>query len=554
MTSGDLRGTHLMFVTAVPTAAFRYMAPIAVAARRAGARTSLVLGAGCDLTKPPGFDEVHTIRAHRRRGPIRIRQAAGDLAALADREGADLLHLHTPFSVMLGRMAGQIAGIPSVAVIHGTPLDSRGAGSRLFSAVEGRWAKTATRIVTINQEDFEAYQRFAPQIPVSLAPAGGAGVPMPFVTRARPPRSQRPLALFLGRPAQGKNLPRLVEAWRIARREVPNLRLRVIGAPAEGDQAPEPVDSGDFTLIPREHDALTEITAADILVSASAREGFPMAVAEAMSQGIPAAVVTNRGAREVARGVTSGLFLTEPTPQALALGMIQALDARVELRPGAPAAWSQAGVVDFHLAEIRAALAGFARAPSGRVGGGHELPTGPGRAPKDGGGELLRSPNRQPGGRMTQATRIRINTPNVVGEEFEGEVVAVNLESGTYFSLLGSAADIWRLLSRAPATAEAIVAGLHRSLDCTGVDVAADVQRCLAELSGLDLLTTKPDTAPAVGVESGDDEIDLTERRPYQPPRVEAFNDLQDILLLDPIHDVDEAGWPMAAPPTDAPQ
>lgn len=87
---------------------------------------------------------------------------------------------------------------------------------------------------------------------------------------------------------------------------------------------------------------------------------------------------------------------------------------------------------------------------------------------------------------MTQATRIRINTPNVVGEEFEGEVVAVNLESGTYFSLLGSAADIWRLLSRAPATAEAIVAGLHRSLDCTGVDVAADVQRCLAELSGLD--------------------------------------------------------------------
>lgn len=57
-----------------------------------------------------------------------------------------------------------------------------------------------------------------------------------------------------------------------------------------------------------------------------------------------------------------------------------------------------------------------------------------------------------------------------------------------------------------------------------------------------------------MGVESGDDEIDLTERRPYQPPQVEAFNDLQDILLLDPIHDVDEAGWPMAAPPTDVPR
>lgn len=542
MTSGDLRGTHLMFVTAVPTAAFRYMAPIAAAARRAGARTSLVLGAGCDLTKPPGFDEVHTIRAHRRRGPIRIRQAALDLASLAEREGADLLHLHTPFSVMLGRMAGQITGIPSVVVIHGTPLDSRGAGSLFFSAVENRWAKTATRIVTINQEDFSAYQRFAPQTPVSLAPAGGAGIPMPFVSRTRPPRSRRPLALFLGRPAQGKNLPRLQEAWRLARREVPDLRLRVIGGPAEGDQAPDPVVTEDFTLIPREHDALTEITAADILVSASAREGFPMAVAEAMSQGVPAAVVTNRGAREVARGVTSGLFLTEPTPQALALGMIKALAAQVELRPGVPVSWSQSTVVDFHLAEISAAL------------GTDLVGTRPGRAPGSEGAELLRSPNRQPGGRMTHASRIRINTPNVVGEEFEGEVVAVNLESGTYFSLLGSAADIWRLLSRAPATADEVVAGLHESLDCTGVDVAADVQRCLAELTGLDLITTEPDNIPAAAVESDDDEIDLTERRPYQPPQVEAFNDLQDILLLDPIHDVDEAGWPMAAPPTDAPQ
>lgn len=352
----DLPGTHLMFVTAVPTAAWRYMAPIAEGARERGARTTLVLGAGCDLTCPPGFDTVRTIRAHRRRGPVRLRQAAADLARLATEERADLLHLHTPFSVLLGRMAGVMSGIPSVAVIHGTPLDQTGLGPRVFTAAESRLAGTATRTVTINSEDHSAYLRFAPDSPVVMAPVGGAGVPMPFGPRRNPARERSPLALFLGRPAQGKNLPRLKAAWLLARERVPGLRLRVLGAPAEGDTAPSAVSSDDFTLIPREHDALTEIRDADILVSASAREGFPMAVAEALSQGVPAAVVTNRGAREVARGVRSGLFLTEATPEALADGMVAALAAQVELHDNVADAWSQRSAVQFHLTQIQAAI------------------------------------------------------------------------------------------------------------------------------------------------------------------------------------------------------
>jgi len=32
----------------------------------------------------------------------------------------------------------------------------------------------------------------------------------------------------------------------------------------------------------------------------------------------------------------------------------------------------------------------------------------------------------------------------------------------------------------------------------------------------------------------------------YAPPVLETFSDMQDLLLLDPIHEVDDAGWPMA--------
>jgi hypothetical protein len=34
------------------------------------------------------------------------------------------------------------------------------------------------------------------------------------------------------------------------------------------------------------------------------------------------------------------------------------------------------------------------------------------------------------------------------------------------------------------------------------------------------------------------------------PPVLESFTDLEELMLLDPVHDVDERGWPHATPPT----
>jgi hypothetical protein len=31
----------------------------------------------------------------------------------------------------------------------------------------------------------------------------------------------------------------------------------------------------------------------------------------------------------------------------------------------------------------------------------------------------------------------------------------------------------------------------------------------------------------------------------FLPPEIDIFSDMQDILLLDPVHDVDESGWPI---------
>jgi hypothetical protein len=34
-----------------------------------------------------------------------------------------------------------------------------------------------------------------------------------------------------------------------------------------------------------------------------------------------------------------------------------------------------------------------------------------------------------------------------------------------------------------------------------------------------------------------------------EPPALEKFTDMQDLILLDPVHEVDERGWPHAPAP-----
>lgn len=141
---------------------------------------------------------------------------------------------------------------------------------------------------------------------------------------------------------------------------------------------------------------------------------------------------------------------------------------------------------------------------------------------------------------------IRINAPNVVSEVFEQEVVVVNLESGCYFSLMGSAPTIWMVLERGAIRIDQLIETLIQAYDCNN-------EECRSEIAGfLNQLLEQQLIVPADPEEAGNttNSPSTAERTLFQPPVLEVFTDLQDILLLDPIHDVDDAGWPVAAPPT----
>ena len=144
-----------------------------------------------------------------------------------------------------------------------------------------------------------------------------------------------------------------------------------------------------------------------------------------------------------------------------------------------------------------------------------------------------------------------IKASGVIHQEFDGEVVVIDLASGSYFSLAGSGGALWRQLGSGGATADALAAMLVSLHEVDAAQAKADVAAFLADLAREGLVVRSDggpqsddaprDAASSAGAGAG------AARSPYVAPKVNAFHDLQELFLLDPVHDVDPSeGWPHA--------
>ena len=124
--------------------------------------------------------------------------------------------------------------------------------------------------------------------------------------------------------------------------------------------------------------------------------------------------------------------------------------------------------------------------------------------------------------------------------------MVVNLESGFYFSLLGSAPTIWYRLEAGATRIDDLLEAVSQAYDCTGVEERELTTNFLKQLLNQALIVPAESTERFIE----DNKPSLDTLPTFEPPVLEVFTDLQDILLLDPIHDVDDAGWPIATPPS----
>ena len=147
---------------------------------------------------------------------------------------------------------------------------------------------------------------------------------------------------------------------------------------------------------------------------------------------------------------------------------------------------------------------------------------------------------------MITSITYRVNSPHVVHEVFEdGEAAIINLKTGSYYSLDSVGATIWGLIDQGYSTGE-IVEDLVQRYDGSLVAIVNDVGALVAALQAEDLIApvAAADAAPAP--KTGRPTTSPATKTAYSAPAFERFNDMQELLLLDPIHEVGEAGWPHA--------
>ena len=133
------------------------------------------------------------------------------------------------------------------------------------------------------------------------------------------------------------------------------------------------------------------------------------------------------------------------------------------------------------------------------------------------------------------------NREAVAAEQFDDEAVLINFQTGTYYSLRGTGPDVWQLIQE-PNTIERIAERLgardkqaYQSIEAMLAQLVADSCVLVCDIDEAHL-NGKTDLAAAPA--------------PFSVPIAQAFRDLQDLIVVDPVHEADPMdGWPSRPTP-----
>jgi hypothetical protein len=133
--------------------------------------------------------------------------------------------------------------------------------------------------------------------------------------------------------------------------------------------------------------------------------------------------------------------------------------------------------------------------------------------------------------------RWRTRPTDLVAETLSDETLVIDTASGVFFSLRALASTLWTILERGASAGELHAAVTDRFGEVPGVD--ADIASFVSALE-----------ADGLVVDGTTAELGASRTAPvwpdrYTAPIVKKYDDMADLLLVDPIHDVAaDQGWP----------
>jgi glycosyltransferase involved in cell wall biosynthesis len=295
-------------------------------------------GTHAEMLRDMGF-VVHPISFKRRLLTTTHITAFFQVYRLLRRRSYQIVHVHTPFAQVIGRVAARLAGVPLVFYTsHGFQFyESR---SRLacyaIARVEQLLGKWTDMLFTQSREDAETAVR------IGIAPKErvlwiGNGVQLDRFQPGPPTLDTRRefdldanhrVVGFIGRIVREKGIEELIEAMAYVTTREPDARLLVVGdtLASDGDTEAKKVvqraileygmqDKVRFAGL--RDDIPRLLKALDIFVLPSWREGMPRSIIEAMATGLPVVATDIRGCREEVIHGESGLLVPPRNPRKL---------------------------------------------------------------------------------------------------------------------------------------------------------------------------------------------------------------------------------------------
>lgn len=143
---------------------------------------------------------------------------------------------------------------------------------------------------------------------------------------------------------------------------------------------------------------------------------------------------------------------------------------------------------------------------------------------------------------MNAGKRYQIDRTRIIFEQFEDETVLVNTETGYYYSLSDTGSEVLRLLDEG-CSADDLPTILFGSSEDTHQwrDI---VEKFVERLADESIITVRS-SDNSNHIERAPGPARYGEGTEYVAPVLDRFDDVRDLLLIDPIHQVDqEYGWP----------
>ena len=139
----------------------------------------------------------------------------------------------------------------------------------------------------------------------------------------------------------------------------------------------------------------------------------------------------------------------------------------------------------------------------------------------------------------SQFPTYQINRPRMIHETIDQETVIIDTETGVYFNVSGSGPLVWQILEDG-ANLPAITQSLAAQYRVDAQSLTPAVEIFLAALVEESLVV--PSSPSRSDREPGG--MLLAASAPFVPPVLTRFTDMEELLLIDPIHEVDDRGWP----------